>query len=256
MRLPCVPQGSPTTFARVMPRSGPVAIVVSGWPTPFSKRWNRWWPGDRLVVAIDDTPTPATARCVEGAGIHHNPTPGPGRREVRLRPRLGHAGRPGPAPRLGHRGPAPAGQPVRPPARTCAKLPPGVPLGVPHQAGAGGRSCAGWAAGSSTAVRGERWVVGRRGLRQAARSCGRPGAGVVVVSRLRKDAALWSRAPAEAAGPSSGAAGRPTARSGSSLAKRAGQQQRLAAGAVRAVRQGGGQDDQDVPGDLAAGRRA
>jgi DDE superfamily endonuclease len=33
--------------------------------------------GDRLVVGIDDTPTPRWGPCVEGAGIHHNPTPGP-----------------------------------------------------------------------------------------------------------------------------------------------------------------------------------
>src|ERR1051326_8829806 len=33
--------------------------------------------GDRLVVAIDDTPTPRWGPCVEGAGIHRNPTPGP-----------------------------------------------------------------------------------------------------------------------------------------------------------------------------------
>jgi hypothetical protein len=31
----------------------------------------------RLRVAIDDTPTPRYGPCVEGAGIHHNPTPGP-----------------------------------------------------------------------------------------------------------------------------------------------------------------------------------
>jgi hypothetical protein len=31
----------------------------------------------RLVVAIDDTPTKRYGPCVEGAGIHHNPTPGP-----------------------------------------------------------------------------------------------------------------------------------------------------------------------------------
>jgi hypothetical protein len=33
--------------------------------------------GERLIVAIDDTPTPRWGPCVEGAGIHHNPTPGP-----------------------------------------------------------------------------------------------------------------------------------------------------------------------------------
>jgi hypothetical protein len=31
----------------------------------------------RLVLAIDDTPTPRYGPKVEGAGIHHNPTPGP-----------------------------------------------------------------------------------------------------------------------------------------------------------------------------------
>jgi len=32
---------------------------------------------ERLVLAIDDTPTPRYGPCVEGAGIHHNPSPGP-----------------------------------------------------------------------------------------------------------------------------------------------------------------------------------
>jgi len=34
-------------------------------------------PGDRLLLAIDDTPTKRYGPKVEGAGIHHNPTPGP-----------------------------------------------------------------------------------------------------------------------------------------------------------------------------------
>ena len=34
-------------------------------------------PGDRILFAIDDTPTKRYGPCVEGAGIHHNPTPGP-----------------------------------------------------------------------------------------------------------------------------------------------------------------------------------
>lgn len=33
--------------------------------------------GSRLVLAIDDTPTPRYGPHVQGAGIHHNPTPGP-----------------------------------------------------------------------------------------------------------------------------------------------------------------------------------
>ena len=34
-------------------------------------------PGERLLLAIDDTPTKRYGKHVEGAGIHHNPTPGP-----------------------------------------------------------------------------------------------------------------------------------------------------------------------------------
>jgi hypothetical protein len=34
-------------------------------------------PGERVLVAIDDTPTKRYGPHVEGAGIHHNPTPGP-----------------------------------------------------------------------------------------------------------------------------------------------------------------------------------
>src|SRR5438132_12349180 len=36
-------------------------------------------PGERLLLAIDDTPTKRYGRHVEGAGIHHNRTPGPAR---------------------------------------------------------------------------------------------------------------------------------------------------------------------------------
>jgi len=32
---------------------------------------------DRLTFGLDDTPTPRYGRHVEGAGVHHNPTPGP-----------------------------------------------------------------------------------------------------------------------------------------------------------------------------------
>jgi hypothetical protein len=34
-------------------------------------------PGKRLLFAIDDTPTKRYGPCIQGAGIHHNPTPGP-----------------------------------------------------------------------------------------------------------------------------------------------------------------------------------
>jgi hypothetical protein len=31
---------------------------------------------ERLLLALDDTPTARYGPCVEGAGIHHNPSPG------------------------------------------------------------------------------------------------------------------------------------------------------------------------------------
>src|SRR5262249_55601887 len=34
-------------------------------------------PGDHLRVGLDDTPTPRYGPCVQGAGVHHNPSPGP-----------------------------------------------------------------------------------------------------------------------------------------------------------------------------------
>ena len=34
-------------------------------------------PGQRLLFGLDDTPTKRYGPHVEGAGVHHNPTPGP-----------------------------------------------------------------------------------------------------------------------------------------------------------------------------------
>ena len=34
-------------------------------------------PGPRWLLALDDTPTQRYGPCVEGAGLHHTPTPGP-----------------------------------------------------------------------------------------------------------------------------------------------------------------------------------
>jgi hypothetical protein len=49
------------------------SVALSAWATvkPCLTR------SRRLLVAIDDSPTQRYGPCVEGAGIHHNPTPGP-----------------------------------------------------------------------------------------------------------------------------------------------------------------------------------
>jgi DDE superfamily endonuclease len=48
-----------------------VAMVLLQWAIRVVE------PGERLLVALDDAPTKRYGPMVEGAGIHHNPTPGP-----------------------------------------------------------------------------------------------------------------------------------------------------------------------------------
>ena len=36
-------------------------------------------PGSRILMGLDDSPTTHYGKHVEGAGVHHNPTPGPRR---------------------------------------------------------------------------------------------------------------------------------------------------------------------------------
>jgi DDE superfamily endonuclease len=45
--------------------------------TPVLRAVRQLGPVDRLTVALDDTPTPRWGPCVEGAGAHRNPNPGP-----------------------------------------------------------------------------------------------------------------------------------------------------------------------------------
>jgi DDE superfamily endonuclease len=46
-------------------------------PVAFGLLRERIDPGGRLLLAIDDTPTKRYGPKVQGAGVHHNPTPGP-----------------------------------------------------------------------------------------------------------------------------------------------------------------------------------
>ena len=91
----------------------------------------------RRPFAPDDTPTKRYGPCVEGAGVHHNPTPGPAGHKfvyghvwvtpawVARHPLWGSIALP------------PRAQPVRA-AKGRAGVAAGVRLGLPHQAGAGG----------------------------------------------------------------------------------------------------------------------
>jgi DDE superfamily endonuclease len=144
----------------------------------------------RLLVAVDDTPTPRYGPRVQGAGLHHNPGPGPaGEAFV-----YGHVfvtvaalGR--------HPARGTIALPVWSQLYVRAKNLPSLPREdgwtfrtklqlaaeqlVWLKAAAGGRFAASWVAADGGYAK-------REFLRAA------KGQGMVVVSRLRKDAALWS----------------------------------------------------------------
>jgi hypothetical protein len=149
--------------------------------------------GDVLLFALDDSPTKRAGPCVEGAGLHHNPTPGPAGQQflyghvwvtiawVVRHPLGGTLGLPLRAllyvrhkdlPKLPRRG--------RPPFRTKLEL---------------AAELVAWAARWLRYLGKALWVVTdgayvkRPFLRPAL------AAGAVVVGRLRKDAALWSVPP-------------------------------------------------------------
>ena len=162
-------------------------------------------PRKRLLLAIDDTPTARYGPCVEGAGIHHNPSPGPAGEKfvyghvwvtlaaLAQHPDWGTIALPLQAQLYIRAGrPAPSCRPsAAAPFRTKLEL-------AAEQL----RWLKPWVDGRFE----ELWVVVDGGY--AKRPFLRPArtAGWVVVSRLRKDAALWSLPPAEAAGPARAAA--------------------------------------------------
>src|SRR6516165_798394 len=146
-------------------------------------------PGGPLVFAIDDSPTKRYGPHVEGAGVHHNPTPGPagakflyGHVWVTLAWLLRH-------PRWGAIGlPLRALLYVR--RQDVGKLPRGyrVKFQTKLQQAA---ALVAWAAAWLKYLGKALWVVAdgayaKRPFLKAARA-----AKVVVVSRLRKDSALW-----------------------------------------------------------------
>jgi hypothetical protein len=147
-------------------------------------------PGERLLFGLDDTPTKRAGPQVEGAGIHHNPSPGPagtkflyGHIWVTIAWIVRH-------PRWGAIGlPLRACLYVR--QKQMALLTPwyGVTFRTKLELGAG---LVAWVADWLRYLGKALWVVAdgayaKRPFLKAARQ-----AQVVVVSRLRKDAQLWS----------------------------------------------------------------
>jgi hypothetical protein len=147
-------------------------------------------PGERLLLALDDTPTKRYGLQVEGAGVHHNPTPGPADQKflyghvwVTLAWVVRH-------PVWGTIGlPLRAWLYVR--EKQIALLPRryGVSFQTKLEMGA---ELVVWATGWLRILGKKLWVVTDGAY--AKRPFLRPvlAAGVVVVSRLRKDAALWN----------------------------------------------------------------
>jgi hypothetical protein len=153
---------------------------------------------DRFVFALDDTPTPRYGPEVEGAGLHHNPTPGPSGQPFVY----GHVW-------------VTVARLVRHPRFGTLALPVRAELYVRQQDLAGlpadrqrpfrtklqqAADLLGWLQNSLKAKGKPLWLVAdgayaKRPLLRAAREHG-----VVLVSRLRKDAALRSLPKASVAG--------------------------------------------------------
>jgi hypothetical protein len=172
----------------------------------------------RVVLALDDTPTPRYGPHVQGAGVHHNPTPGPaggpfvyGHVWVVLgllaaHPTWGMIALPLLARLYVRKKDLPSiDKKHRPTFATKLEL--GVELV---------RWATGWLGSAARPL----WVVADGAYAKAPFLKPLIGMGVVVVSRLRKDAALWTVPVARA-----GSRGRPRkyGESRIALAKRAGQ---------------------------------
>src|SRR5262245_7209203 len=145
---------------------------------------------ERLLVAIDDTPTPRAGRLVEAAGVHHNPCPGPaanhhlyGHVWVTLAALARHPDRGTAALPLQARLYIRPGELDQLPPQRCRPFRTRLELAV---------ELLDWLHGWVGDRFAKRWVVAdgafaRRVLLRGARRLG-----FTVVSRLRKDAALWS----------------------------------------------------------------
>ena len=177
--------------------------------------------GDRLVFALDDTPTPRYGPKVQGAGIHHNPTPGPtdqkfvyGHLWVTLAWVVRH-------PRWGTIGlPLLAWLYVR--QKDLAKIPPRYGWTFQTKLELAARLVV-WLVGWVRYLGKTLWVVVDGGYAKAPFLRAALQAGVTVVGRLRKDAALRDLPPAVRPGQRRRGRPRKYGRHRISLAKRAGQ---------------------------------
>ena len=208
-------------------------------------------PPDRVLLVVDDTPTKRYGPKVQGAGIHHNPTPGPADQKflyghiwVTISLALRHP--------LWRTIGLPLAGLLYVRAKDIAKIPQKHGLEVSHQAGTGGPASV--AAARKWLKRRENRVGrGRRGLCQAAVFETLAQAGVVVVSRLRKDAALCDL-PRLAATARRGRPRQVRHEADFSWPRRAAHPRGWQTVECFAYGKAGHQDEQDLPGHLPAGR--
>jgi hypothetical protein len=166
------------------PRAGLIAAVL------LRLVVDRVAPGPRLLFGLDDTPTQRYGPRVEGAGVHHNPTPGPAQQKflyghvwVTLALLVRH-------PLWGAIGlPLRAWLYVR--RKHVGQLPRWYRVAFRTKLEMAAEAVA-WLADWLKYLGKTLWIVAdgayaKRPFLKAAKA-----AGVVVVSRLRKDAALWS----------------------------------------------------------------
>ena len=205
----------------------------------------------RITLALDDTPTQRYGPYVQGAGIHHNPTPGPAGSPhvyghiwvvlglLAAHPTWGVIALPLLARMYVRAIDLPGIDPKhRPEFRTKLEL--GVEL-------------LRWARTWLKYLGKPIWVVADGAYAKAPFLKPAMALGMTVVSRLRKDAALHT-VPGP---PASGRRGRPRIYGeGPHRAGRAGRAAtRVEDRGLRALRQAGGEAIQDLRGDVAAGRR-
>ena len=249
----CGRPASPTSSARPMPCPGRSADARRGWrPWRLCGRCCHGWGRDSRAGRSPGRHAHQCDRAVRGRRRRPpQPDAGAGRAGVRLRARLGDAGLGGATPAVGEHRPAAAGEPVHA-AKGRAGVAAGVRLGLPHQAGLAAELL--------------RWLaawLGRRGVRLWLAVDGAYARREVLREARRDQVTVVSR-PAQGrrpVRPAGAAAGRPAgaARDLRPAAHRPGQAGRptpgLADGGVRPVRPERDRVLQDVPGDVAAGRR-
>jgi len=205
----------------------------------------------QLILTLDDTPTPRYVPHVQGAGVHHNPTPGPagspylhGHIFAALELLLPH----------------PAWGVIALPllARLYVRKKDLIGIDPKHRPAFQTKpelavELLRWAKIWLGPLGKPLWVVTDVAYAKAAILKPAMALGMTVISRLRKDSALWTVPEPRP----KGRRGRPRiyGEHRLDLAKRAGQRRSWTTGVFKLYGEADGQAVQDLPGDVASGRR-